>query len=232
VQKINISSTKIPEAYTIEQGVSSDTNFTNTTDSGVIQTLLVSQINGEAPFQLSFYGVKSVLIAFGASAKTLQDALNDMPLLQPDHVKVEENIAEDGVSKIYSVHFSGSLGKVPDLNETLGLVNVTIQRINEPSLESVFSQVVVDGVPSELFNLVEDSAEKVQDSIEKSFSIRCPASISVNNMTNSFATFDYEENCEWDNKPIEDSAYCGKCASRSSILFNNLNSTLNYKYVS
>ena len=192
----------------------------------------MAAIDGEAPFQLSLYGARSILIDFGASAQSVQDALNDMPLLQPNRVSVEETLAEDGVSKMYLIKFDVALGQVPAIDEVLGYVNATITQVNSTSLMSSMSQVAVDGVPSELFDLASDSADKVRASIEKSFGIRCPASISVNNKTKSFATFDYEDGCKWDTRPVNESAYCGKCASSSASLFTNLNSTLDYKYVS
>jgi len=232
VQKITISSTIIPEAYTIQASANPQANLANTTGNGVIQSLVVAAIDGEAPFQLSLYGARSILIDFGASAQSVQDALNDMPLLQPNRVRVEETLAEDGVSKMYLIKFDVALGQVPDIDEVLGYVNATITQVNSTSFLSSMSQVAVDGVPSELFDLASDSADKVRASIEKSFGIRCPASISVNNKTTSFATFDYEDGCKWDTRPVNESAYCGKCASSSASLFTNLNSTLDFKYVS
>ena len=77
-----------------------------------------------------------------------------MPILQPNHVLVNETLGEDGVSKVYIVQFHSDLGDVPNLVEALGAVNSTIVQLNDTSNESTKSQIVIDGIPSDVFDLI------------------------------------------------------------------------------
>lgn len=135
------------------------------------------------------------------------------------------------MSKKYTVTFSVELGNVPDLSESMGMVNVTVNRVKEKSGSGTKSHLMINDQPSALFDARSDSAEVIQNQIAQSFGIRCPVSIQVNNEKDSFKTFDYEE-CSWGENMINETAFCGKCSNRNHYLFRNLNSSLNYKYVS
>lgn len=169
IQEIEITSTIIPEAYTITPGVGSLNASNDTTSMGEAQSIVIESIAGEAPFAFEFYGARSVLIEYGASAELVQAALNDMPILQPNHVQVTEELADDGVSKNYTVTFDANLGDVPNLAEALGYVNTTVVQLNSHSGLTTMSQVVIDDVPSDLFDVVNGEEKDVQSAIERSF---------------------------------------------------------------
>lgn len=87
-QEIEISSTLVPEAYTIQVN-SQDTN--GTTGAGVVQSIVVRSAS-PSPFSLSLYGANTVMIDFGASASVVQQALNDMPMMYPNLATVTEEM--------------------------------------------------------------------------------------------------------------------------------------------
>lgn len=71
---------------------------------------------------------------------------------------------------------------------------------------------------------------KIKTIIDKSFGIRCP--LSLMSSTDIFQSFDFESSCTWGTNRLNDTAFCGKCASKNTnILFTNINSTLDYRYV-
>lgn len=135
------------------------------------------------------------------------------------------------MSKKYTVSFSVELGPVPDLFESMGMVNITVDRLSEKTGSGSKSYLMINDQPSALFDVQSDSLDVIQNQIGQSFGIRCPVSIQINNDIDSFKTFDYED-CSWDENMINETAFCGKCSNKNHYLFKNLNSTLNYKYVS
>ena len=48
----------------------------------------------------------------------------------------------------------------------------------------------------------------------------------------TFAVFDFENECQYDEKELESNAFCGKCARKNSAsLFWNVNSPMTYNQV-
>lgn len=87
VQDIEVSSTIVPEAYTISLGEPSNA----TEDAmGVVQSVIIS---GQAPFSLGLYGVSSMFINYDSEASIVQDILNDMPIFYPNLVTVSKALA-------------------------------------------------------------------------------------------------------------------------------------------
>ena len=73
---------------------------------------------------------------------------------------------------------------------------------------------------------------KIMSAIGSSFGIRCPNSIQLES-ADVIKVFDYESECAWDNMPLRNTAFCGKCAKNSNILIsNNANTSLIYNNVS
>ena len=98
------------------------------------------------------------LIQYGAPASDVQRALNDLPLLYPNLTNVTEELDADGVSKNYIVSFSVDLGDVPDLEEVGGLVNATITQLNDTKLNGKKSYLLINDVPTNLFDLKDTAA--------------------------------------------------------------------------
>ena len=127
--------------------------------------------------------------------------------------------------------FSADLGDLPKLTETTGYVNATIDILQAGVSPSAKSYIIVDGRPSGLFDLSNDSGDEIKSAVSESFGIRCPGSIQMNNESVSMATYDYET-CSWGNNQLKDKAFCGKCSNTGNRLFSNLNSSLTYEHVS
>lgn len=124
--------------------------------------------------------------------------------------------------------FSVDLGEVPELIETTGNVNASINVLQAADSSAAKSYLVVDGRPSGLFDLENDSADEIKSAVSESFGIRCPGSIQN---SDSEVTFDYET-CSWQNNQLNTTAFCGKCSNPSNRLFNNLDLSLKYENVS
>jgi len=97
------------------------------------------------------------LIKVGAPAQYVEDALNNLPILAPNLVSVNESLANDNVSLIYSIQFSSSLGDVPDIEERLGLVNFTQNETvkGQPSGSQI--QLNIQGAVTNLFDITNNS---------------------------------------------------------------------------
>ena len=107
LQEVEVTSTLIPEKYSIplESTVSSGSNMTNDSNVTVsnsssesigvpsIQQVIVKTLGGGAPFSLGLLGAETLYITYGAPAKEVQDALNDMPFLHPNMAQVTEQLA-------------------------------------------------------------------------------------------------------------------------------------------
>ena len=98
------------------------------------------------------------LIQYGSTASDVQRALNDLPILYPNLVNVTEKLAADGVSKNYLVSFSVDLGDVPNLEEVGGLVTATITQLNDTTLNGKKSYLLINDVPTNLFDLKDTAA--------------------------------------------------------------------------
>lgn len=90
VQEIEITSTKIPEAYTLTLTPNATVNDTGVT--GVVQEVQIQSLGANAPFTLALYGAETSYVAFGASALEVQAALNDLPFLYPNLANVSESL--------------------------------------------------------------------------------------------------------------------------------------------
>lgn len=128
--------------------------------------------------------------------------------------------------------FDGNLGDVPLLKEVNNYVNATITKVADASGLGSKSHIMIDNKPTFLFNAYEDSSEDIESVLAKSFGIRCPNSIQINNASESIRTFDYE-GCSWGEEMLNETAFCGKCASSNTdSFFSNLNASLSYNFVS
>ena len=94
-QEIEISSTLIPEAYTIKYE-NLNANNTKVSGTGVIQSIVVKS-SSSSPFSLNLYGVNTAMIDFGAAASVVEKALNDMPMMYPNLATVTEE-TDAGIS--------------------------------------------------------------------------------------------------------------------------------------
>lgn len=121
---------------------------------------------------------------------------------------------------------------MPLLEEANNYVNATIIKVSGANGLGSKSHIMIYDKPSSLFNPYEDSANDIESVIDESFGIRCPNSIQKNNASESFETFDYE-GCSWGDKMLNETAFCGKCASsNTNSFFRNLNVSLSYNFVS
>ncbi len=134
-----------------------------------------------------------------------------------------------GSDVTYTVTFSADLGRVPDLIEMSGLVNMTVSRVSEAGAGRM-SQVLVDGVPGGLFNAYNASEKEVKRAVEQSFGIRCPVSVQMMNESEAAATFDYE-GCAFGEKRLEERAFCGQCGNEGSVLFEGQSIGMDNKLV-
>lgn len=90
IQEIDISSTKIPEAYTLT--LSPNVTLNDTGVTGVVQTVQIESSGSNARFSLRLYGAETAYIAVGASASEVQAAINDLPFLYPNLANVSESL--------------------------------------------------------------------------------------------------------------------------------------------
>lgn len=88
----------------------------------------------------------------GTSAKTLQSALQDMPLFGVNIVNVTQSLASDGVSIIYSCTFSADFGDVPSLQEVLNLTSVTVTEVVKGIATGNQIQLDMSNAVTNLFN--------------------------------------------------------------------------------
>lgn len=136
------------------------------------------------------------------------------------------------MSKIYTVTFNANLGNVSLLEEANGFVNATITKVSEASGLGTKTQMMIDGKPTSQFDAQQDSAQTIEQAITTSFGIRCPNSLQINNRADSFTTLDYEA-CSWGDSMVNETAFCGKCASTNTgTFFSSLNVSLSFEYVS
>ena len=74
--------------------------------------------------------------------------------------------------------------------------------------------------------------KQISDAVEEVFRIRCPISLQKQDPLTTFAVFDFENECQYDEKNLELTAFCGKCARKNSAsLFWNVNSPMTYNQV-
>ena len=73
---------------------------------------------------------------------------------------------------------------------------------------------------------------QIKTAINEVFGIRCPASIQKTNAANTFAVFDYENECQFDEKKLIETAFCGQCARKNpESLFTNLKAPFTFTQV-
>jgi hypothetical protein len=78
----------------------------------------------------------------------------------------------------------------------------------------------------------QQSLFQIKDAIEEVFRIRCPQSIQNKVSATTFAVFDFESECQYDEKELGLTTFCGKCARKNSnSLFWNVNSPITYNIV-
>ena len=88
----------------------------------------------------------------------VQNALNDLPNLSPNLVKVNQSLANDGISIIYSVEFSPVLGDVNMIEEILHNVNATISETIKGSPDGSAFQLKIKDKTSGLFKFNDTAA--------------------------------------------------------------------------
>ena len=227
IQDIEVNSTIVPEAYTISLTQGFSNIATSPPPTGSVQDIL---IQGQSPFTLGIYGMPTQPLAYNSDALLVQQALNDLPFFHPNLVKEVSKAQSGGSDVTYTVTFSADLGHVPDLFEMSGLVNATVTRVSNAQ-PGLMTHLMIEAVPSGLFNAYSSSEEEVKAAIEKSFGIRCPVSVQMMNATDAAATFDYE-GCEHGENRLEETAFCGQCGNEGSVLFQDQSIGLDNKLVS
>ncbi|CAF0710276.1 unnamed protein product [Brachionus calyciflorus] len=222
IQEIEIDSVVTMEEYLI--------NFNNSTTDGV-QEVQEIRINSslKAPFVLSFDGAQTAQLDFQSTDLDVLRALSDLPTLGANLVNVNETLSADDFVKTFTVSFHSSLGDVPKIEEALKFVTTKVTELTKGVSNGKHIQLIIENQAGKLFDVL-DSSENIKSAIEESFSIRCPNSIS-NPGKNEFNTFDFEDECQVSDKPLNETAFCGKCARNSNIIFNGLNSSLVNNFV-
>ena len=90
---------------------------------------------------------------------------------------------------------------------------------------------MIEDSPTHLLSL-EDPPNNLKSELEKSFGIRCPNSIVQKIPNVVYSVFDYESECDWSNTPLNETAFCGKCAKKNSnTILSNANIPLTYNFV-
>ena len=82
-------------------------------------------------------------------------------------------------------------------------------------------------------NVEKIKLKKVQSALDKSFGIRCPVGVQMDD-TNSVYLDDFENSCQWSPMPFNYTAFCGKCSQIYTYdLFrpNNISVSLTNNYV-
>lgn len=106
--------------------------------------------------------LKTGIIKATASAKEIQDALNDIPYLNQNLVTVSENIDFDSNETLirnFTIEFPASLGDVSEL-EVIGNVSWSIKEITKGVSTNAIVQVSIEGRNSAPFDL-RDKASSV-----------------------------------------------------------------------
>lgn len=81
-----------------------------------------------------------------------------------------------------------------------------------------------------LFDL-RSSAADIKGVVDKFFGIRCPASITKAD-ANTYAIYEFENECKSDNNNVRDVAFCGKCSRPDhKILFSSMFIDISFRYV-
>ena len=74
---------------------------------------------------------------------------------------------------------------------------------------------------------------KIQNTLRNAFGVRCPNSMSSSGVTGVFFANDFESECAWSNRPVNETAFCGNCArTNQNSLFYNVNASMSFSYVS
>lgn len=101
-QIISIESAEADESYSIEYD-----DFT-TTGSALGEQQSISMDPSVSKFVLRFMGVTTAELRYGITAKNLEAALNDLPILYPDLVSVTEVFDISGMWLGYLLNYSNS----------------------------------------------------------------------------------------------------------------------------
>jgi len=155
-QTIQISSSVTDESYEIEYlELYPDSSIIDSL--GEVQSLTMNQTRSK--FMLEFMGAYTALLSYGASASVIEKALNDLPTLQPDLVKVTQ-IFGPGVLKNYTIEFSADLGNVSNIREVMGQANAEVVKLRQGNFTGLKTYMILDGVTTDMFSL-NDSASNV-----------------------------------------------------------------------
>ena len=148
-QSVTISSLTTDETYQIRYYDSAQPNAT-VSFPGTLQSLTMNVTS--ARFMLSFMGASTALLQYGARALQVQAALNDLPTLYENAVKVTESFTGTSL-KNYTIEFPAVMGNVTGVKEVLGEANAetTLLRMGEFSGQKTF--LLLEGIPSPLFSL-------------------------------------------------------------------------------
>ncbi len=149
-QTIQISSFVTDEKYQIEYYDRIQPNSSTVNSLGELQSLTMNQTGSK--FILEFMGAYTALLKYGVRASELQDALNDLPTLQPNLVKVTERFGQ-GTLKNYTIEFSADLGNVSNIREVLGKANAQVVKLREGKFTGLKTYMFLDGVATNLFAL-------------------------------------------------------------------------------
>jgi hypothetical protein len=87
-------------------------------------------------------------------------ALNDIPLLSPNLVRVilnYSNVNESITTQSYTVVFCSDLGDVPNIEEVNGLVNSNVNEITSGIPSGKRVQLLIDSVATNLFDYTNTS---------------------------------------------------------------------------
>lgn len=154
----------------------------------------------------------------------VKKALEDLPTLKKNSVFVNETQSADDTVRIFNVYFSQILGDVPNIQEVSNFVTTQVTEVVKGVQNERNIQLIIENQAGQLFDVF-DSEANIRKAIDESFGIRCPSSI-IRPELNEFAAFDFEDECQPNDKPLNESAFCGKCARNSNVIFSAYNSSL------
>lgn len=187
---------------------------TNSAGNGTSEIQSIAVDN--STFQIGFDGVYTGLLSNQPRASVVQAALNDLPSIYPLSVKVESSNDQ------YMITFPVEMGNV-------SLLTVITTSPNPANVTEVILGVAsgskiafrLDGATTRYIDLINSSSisPNVSTVFDEIFSIRCPVSMNNQQASSSIVYVqDFETNCVYDETPLTNKAFCGKCSQVGNTL--------------
>lgn len=137
-----------------------------------------------------------------------------------------------GIKK-YTLLFSADLGNVSNVevySTTPQNTAVTVTETRAGKFTGSKTFLMLNKLSTGLFDLRSNAAE-IKEVVDKFFGIRCPASITKKD-ANTYAIYEFENECSSADSNIMEVAFCGKCSRPDQkILFSSMFIDISFRYV-